>query len=227
MEDKTAFSELQSTLKSTSLDVLTDISELALPELIETIITNNSVITNIPILSWFITGVKTVSIISAAFSAKKFIEFIKPIKDDSFFTSIEAKELLEEICGSEKKLSFVIEQTFYSLDKYDAEIKAKWLSKLFIETFKNKTFTLKEYETLVFVIGNLNPITCKDTLEIFYESAKNKNNEELDLQRANTDYSSLAMSGLLRLPSGSSALDNIGGAHINELGLRFYENIFL
>ena len=40
-------------------------------------------------------------------------------------------------------LDFVMEQTLFSLDKYETEIKAKWLAKLFVTTFKEKIFREK------------------------------------------------------------------------------------
>ena len=58
------------------------------------------------------------------------------------------REKLEEICGSKKKLDFVIEQTLFSLDKYDAEIKARWLAKMFVATFKDKKFSVDEYNAI-------------------------------------------------------------------------------
>ena len=225
MEDNTAFSELQKSLKSNAIDVFSDISQLGLSELIKWVSSEETLLSDIPVLKWFISGINTVSAISTVFAVKKYYAFRKPLKDEKFFNSESAHKQIEEICGSKKKLNFVMEQTLFSLDKFDAEIKAKWLSKLFVKTFKEKVFTIEEYTNLLFCIGNLNSANCKETLEVFYNAYKNKDDEQIQLARANKDYSSLSMSGLIRLPSGATAFDNIGGAYINELGIRFYENV--
>ena len=225
MEDNTAFSELQKSLKSNAIDVFSDISQLGLSELIKWVSSEETLLSDIPVLKWFISGINTVSAIYTVFAVKKYYAFIKPLKDEKFFNSESAHKQIEEICGSKKKLNFVMEQTLFSLDKFDAEIKAKWLSKLFVKTFKEKVFTIEEYTNLLFCIGNLNSANCKETLEVFYNAYKNKDDEQIQLARANKDYSSLSMSGLIRLPSGATAFDNIGGAYINELGIRFYENV--
>lgn len=225
MEDNTVYSELQKSLKSTAIDIFGDVSQLGLSELIQWVTSEETVLSDIPVLKWFISGINTVSSISAVFAVKKYYAFIKPIKDEKFFNSESAHKQIEEICGSKKKLNFVMEQTLFSLDKFEAEIKAKWLSILFIKTFKEKVFTIEEYTNLLFCIGNLNSANCKETLEVFYNAYKNKDDEQIQLARANKDYSSLSMSGLIRLPSGATAFDNIGGAYINELGIRFYENV--
>lgn len=225
MEDNTVYSELQKSLKSTAIDIFGDVSQLGLSELIQWVTSEETLLSDIPVLKWFISGINTVSAISTVFAVKKYYAFIKPLKDEKFFNSESAHKQIEEICGSKKKLNFVMEQTLFSLDKFDAEIKAKWLSKLFVKTFKEKVFTIEEYTNLLFCIGNLNSANCKETLEVFYNAYKNKDDEQIQLARANKDYSSLSMSGLIRLPSGATAFDNIGGAYINELGIRFYENV--
>ena len=129
-------------------------------------------------------------------------------------------------------LDFVMEQTLFSLDKYETEIKAKWLAKLFVTTFKEKIFTVDEYNAMQFSIGSLNPITSISTLKVYYQckdnSRKKENfDKELELKRVNTDFSPLALSGFLHLPSGGTFCDNPGGAFINDLGIRFYENVIL
>ena len=40
------------------------------------------------------------------------------------------------------------------------------------------------------------------------------------------DFSSLSMTGFLRLPKGGAFAGDLGGAWINELGIKFYEEIY-
>ena len=182
MEDNTAFSELQKSLKSNAIDVFSDISQLGLSELIKWVSSEETLLSDIPVLKWFISGINTVSAISTVFAVKKYYAFIKPLKDEKFFNSESAHKQIEEICGSKKKLNFVMEQTLFSLDKFDAEIKAKWLSKLFVKTFKEKVFTIEEYTNLLFCIGNLNSANCKETLEVFYNAYKNLQPQQIIIQ---------------------------------------------
>lgn len=122
MEDNTVYSELQKSLKSTAIDIFGDVSQLGLSELIQWVTSEETVLSDIPVLKWFISGINTVSSISAVFAVKKYYAFIKPIKDEKFFNSESAHKQIEEICGSKKKMNFVMEQTLFSLDKFEAEI---------------------------------------------------------------------------------------------------------
>ena len=179
-----------------------------------------------------ISGIKIASNISTILAIRKFNAFIIPIKNSGIFDKEDYKERIEEICGTKKMLDFVMEQTLFSLDKYETEIKAKWLAKLFVTTFKEKIFTVDEYNAMQFSIGSLNPITSISTLKVYYQckdnSRKKENfDKELELKRINTDFSPLALSGFLHLPNGGTFCDNPGGAFINDLGIRFYENVIL
>ena len=191
-----------------------------------------SLLGDIPVLKWMISGVRIASDISTILSIRKFNAFIVPIKDSGIFLEKIYKEKLEEICGSKKNLEFIMEQTLFSLDKYETEIKAAWLAKLFVTTFKEKIFTVDEYNAMQFSIGSLNPITSISTLKVYYQckdnSRKKENfDKELELKRVNTDFSPLALFGFLHLPSGGTFCGNVGGAFINDLGIRFYENVIL
>jgi hypothetical protein len=55
---------------------------------------------------------------------------------------------LEKIFSDKKLLSKIVDQTIISLDRYQTTQKAKMLGILFVETFKKKNFTVKEYDTL-------------------------------------------------------------------------------
>lgn len=231
-EDYDSTTELIEAVNSNLLETIEDLSQLNLKSAMLALTKNESILADVPLLKWMISGVQIVSKISVIYSIRKFYAFITPIKDSAIFESKNYKEKLEEICGSKRKLNFVIEQTLFSLDKYDSEIKAKWLAKMFVATFKEKKFSVDEYNAIQFSINFLNPVTSISALEIYYGckdiSYKDGNyDKELDLKRANADFSSLVLSGFLHLPKGAAVWGSTGGASINDLGIRFYENIIL
>lgn len=230
--DYSATNELIEAVNSNLLETVIDLSQIDLKAAVLALTGKESILTDIPILKWMISGIKIASNISTILAIRKFNAFIIPIKNSGIFDKEEYKERIEEICGTKKMLDFVMEQTLFSLDKYETEIKAKWLAKLFVATFKEKKFTVDEYNAIQFSIGSLNPITSISTLEVYYQckdnSRKKENfDKELELKRLNTDFSPLALSGFLHLPSGGTFCGNSGGAFINDLGIKFYENVII
>lgn len=230
--DYSATNELIEAVNSNLLETVIDLSQIDLKAAVLALTGKESILTDIPILKWMISGIKIASNISTILAIRKFNAFIIPIKNSGIFDKEDYKERIEEICGTKKMLDFVMEQTLFSLDKYETEIKAKWLAKLFVTTFKEKIFTVDEYNAMQFSIGSLNPITSISTLKVYYQckdnSRKKENfDKELELKRVNTDFSPLALSGFLHLPSGGTFCGNVGGAFINDLGIRFYENVIL
>lgn len=230
--DYSATNELMEAVNSNLLETVIDLSQIDLKAAVLALTGKESILTDIPILKWMISGIKIASNISTILAIRKFNAFIIPIKNSGIFDKEDYKERIEEICGTKKMLDFVMEQTLFSLDKYETEIKAKWLAKLFVTTFKEKIFTVDEYNAMQFSIGTLNPITSISTLKVYYQckdnSRKKENfDKELELKRVNTDFSPLALSGFLHLPSGGTFCDNPGGAFINDLGIQFYENVIL
>lgn len=230
--DYSATNELIEAVNSNLLETVIDLSQIDLKAAVLALTGKESILTDIPILKWMISGIKIASNISTILAIRKFNAFIIPIKNSGIFDKEDYKERIEEICGTKKMLDFVMEQTLFSLDKYETEIKAKWLAKLFVTTFKEKIFTVDEYNAMQFSIGSLNPITSISTLKVYYQckdnSRKKENfDKELELKRVNSDFSPLVLSGFLHLPSGGTFCDNPGGAFINDLGIRFYENVIL
>ena len=225
-----ATTELIEAVNHNLLETVVDLSQIDLKAAVLALSEKELILAEIPILKWMFSGIKTISSISKILSIRKFNAFIIPIKNSGIFSDNNYKEKLEEICGSKKKLNFVIEQTLFSLDKYETEIKAKWLARLFIATFKESKFSVDEYNAIQFSIASLNPITSISTLEIYYEYFKKKQevaniDKELEQKRVNTDYSPLVLSGFIRLPIGGAYVGSVGGAYINDLGIRFYENV--
>lgn len=224
--------ELIEAINSEFIGTVEDLSQIDIKAAVLALTEKESILTEIPVLKWMISGIRIASNVSTILAVRKFHAFIMPIKDSGIFDTKDYKEKLEEICGSKKKLNFVIEQALFSLDKYETEIKARWLAKLFIATFKDKKFTVDEYNALQFSMNSLNPITSIETLEFYYKYEKKKRDigiidDRIEQKRINTDYSPLVLSGFIHLPIGGAYLDSVGGAFINELGIRFYENVIL
>lgn len=227
-----ATTELIEAVNHNLLETVVDLSQIDLKAAVLALSEKELILAEIPILKWMFSGIKTISSISKILSIRKFNAFIIPIKNSGIFSDKNYKEKLEEICGSKKKLNFVIEQTLFSLDKYETEIKAKWLARLFIATFKERKFSVDEYNAIQFSISSLNPITSIPTLEIFYTHYKQKKetgieDKSLEEKRLKADFSSLALSGFIKLPIGGAYLGSVGGAFINELGIKFYENVII
>ena len=106
------------------------------------------------------------------------------------------------------------------------------LGKLFVETFKNGRFTVNEYNSLMFSIELINPFEGFFRLREFYEYKQRMDNAGNDSEKrsiwtegAKLDYQPLAYSGLLNLPYGGAYAGNLGGAYINERGIKFYEYV--
>ncbi|MDT9702956.1 hypothetical protein, partial [Streptomyces sp. P17] len=76
----------------------------------------------------------------------------------------------------------------------------------------------------------IHPFEGLDTLKEFYEyklrmdgAVTDEEKREIWREGAKIDFQSLAMSGLIKLPSGGSRVGDLGGAYINEKGVKFYE----
>jgi hypothetical protein len=220
---------LKSSLLSSVKEVFTDIAEMGLDELIEKIAKEQNLLKEIPIIKWLVVGNDIRTIIQSAFFIKKYFVFLGPINESMADDLIDDNRLIE-IFSDKKLYSKIIEQIIISLDRYQTIQKAKMLSILFVETFKNSNFTIKEYNTLIFSIENIHPSLGIECIKSFYDY-KNEMNREVDkekkekiwLENSSLDYSPLATSGLLKLPIGAAIIGHLGGAFINELGYKFYE----
>jgi hypothetical protein len=209
-------------------ELFTDIAELSLDEIIERILKEQKLLQNIPIIKWLLIGNNIRNIIQTAFFFQKYSNFIGPIKESMEEEIMNNK--LKEIFTDEKVSSKIIDQTIISLDKYQTAIKAKMLGTLFVETFKKNNFTREEYNTLLFSIEYIHPYTGIKCLKSFYDYKIMMNKEEdqeakekIWMENSSLDYSPLANTGLLTLPSGGMYTGSYGGAFINTLGNNFYQ----
>ena len=220
---------IRNSLTSPIKEIFSDITEMGLEEIIKKITENHDVLKYLPIVKWLLIANDIRSIFQSAFFLQKYANFIGPINElmiDDFSNYYK----LEKIFSDPKVYSKIIDQTIISLDRYQTIQKAKILGTLFVETFKNNNFTIKEYNTLIFSIENIHPFIGFDFLKSFYDNKceLNKTNDEekkdeILTKNSNLDYSPLATTGLLILPKGGMYIGSYGGAIISELGYKFYE----
>jgi len=210
--------------------VLTDLGEMGLQELVGVIAGDTGVLQKIPVVSWVITGGNAYSALQTAFFIRKYARFIGRIRnasDDGW----DPKEV-EELFGSAKNYRKLIEQTMISLDRYRTELKATFLGELFVQTFRHRLFSIDEYNSLIFSIELIHPHTGLRVLKEFYDcrvameaAPSHDERQEIWERSSKIDFSPLVHTGMLTLPTGASVVGNLGGAHLNDLGRRFYQYV--
>ena len=106
---------------------------------------------------------------------------------------------------------------------YNYYVNGERLEKVFPAKIPSNAKNIEFY----YVPGILQSGTSYSLYYIDDSMTKENFDKELELKRINTDFSPLALSGFLHLPNGGTFCDNPGGAFINDLGIRFYENVIL
>ncbi len=107
------------------------------------------------------------------------------------------------------------------------------LVQLFRKTFIENIFSHNEYNKIMYSIELMHPYDGLECLESFYKLkneytyASDKNDKrEIWIRMSGLYFSSLSITGFLRLPKGGAFAGNLGGAWINELGTKFYEEVY-
>jgi hypothetical protein len=220
---------ITSALSSPIKEVFTDLAQIGIDEVIEKFSKELGFLKDIPVIRWLLIGNDIRSIIQSAFFLQKFSSFIGPI-NETMKDNLLDDTRLTEIFSDKKTYSKIVDQIIISLDRYQTTQKAKMLSLLFIETFKKNNFTIQEYNTLIFSIENIHPHTGIECLKSFYDyeneysaTEDKEAKDEIWMKNSSIDYSPLANTGLLILPSGGMYTGSYGGAYINTLGHKFYE----
>ncbi|MBO0216160.1 hypothetical protein J0676_21910 [Vibrio sp. Vb2880] len=205
-----------------------DISEMSLDNVLETVAKDQELLREIPIIKWVCTSISVKNSIQSAAFMKKFSSFIGQVNLESFTEKDVA--LLGDAVDVSSVTDEIIENTMVYIDRYHNEMKAKLLGRLFIETFKFNRFTAREYNSLLFSIEQIHPFEGLETLKEFYDyktrmdaASSEEERRSVCAEGAKIDFQSLAMSGLLRLPSGGAYTGDLGGAFINDKGVKFYE----
>ncbi|WP_019276364.1 hypothetical protein [Vibrio coralliilyticus] len=214
-------------LKDETKELITDLSEMGLDKAIETVSIESKWLQDLPIVKWLFIANDAKTSLQTVFFVKKYASFIGQVKDIA-----EPNELVNELLEDEKEVDQLIDHSMLYLDRYHTELKAKLLGELFIQTFKFKKFSVSEYNDLMFGIGEIHPYQGMGLLKRFYEYHQETQNIESPEQFRDVNtrgsaipFYSIANTGLLHLPNGGSRMDDLGGAMLNELGVRFYENV--
>jgi len=222
---------LNESLKEPAKEFFIDVSELALDGLLKKISDNTELLKDIPGIKWLFIGKEAYSVFQSAHFIKKWSNFIGQINAEKIGLPTQ-KELIKNL--SKQDSERIIENTVLYLDRYQNGIKAKLLGELFHQTFSLNIFTPDEYNSLMFSVELLHPFTGIKCLKEFYEYRQSMEKETDKNKRgdiwsrgAQLDYSALSTSGLLRLPTGASTMGNLGGAYINDIGVKFYEKVVL
>jgi len=205
MENNDKYDIIKSSLLGSIKEILTDIADMSLDQLIETIKKEPNLLKDIPIIRWLLIGNDVRTIIQSAFFIKKYANFIGPI-NEAMKDDFENDAKLVNIFSNKKIFTEIIDQTIISLDRYQTIQKARILSLLFVETFKNNKFSIEEYNTLIFSIEFIHPSIGVKCLKSFYdyknEMSKEEDKEKKDdiwMKNSSLDYSPLANTGLLMI----------------------------
>ncbi|EGR1126302.1 hypothetical protein EFU41_18640 [Vibrio cholerae] len=228
MSNKKRNSLISMSASSGMKELWSDISEMSLDKVLEYVAKDQDLLREIPIIKWISTSIGIKNSIQSAAFIKKYSNFIGQIHLGSFNETDLA--LLGYAVDVPAVTDEIVENTMIYLDRYHNALKAKLLGKLFVETFKHHQFSVREYNYLLFSIEQVHPFEGLDTLKEFYEyklrmdgAVTDEEKREIWREGAKIDFQSLAMSGLLKLPSGGSRVGDLGGAYINEKGVKFYE----
>lgn len=218
-------------IKKSTGELIKDVAELGIDEIIDRIEKDATIFKNLPVIKWAFLVHEVTNKVHLSFFLKKYALFIGPIQkeiSDDFWDD----EKIEELMRSKKKFTKLIEETVVALDRYQAVNKAKILGILFVKTFKEKIFTIDEYNTLIFSIELMHPHLGIECLKQFYfyrlrmEKATNKKEEEkIWLEGSKLDFSPLTTTCFLRLPSGGAYVGDMGGAYLNDFGQKFYVEV--
>lgn len=212
-------------------EFIADAAELGIDKIIEYIDKDTTIIKNLAIIKWGFLVHEVTNKIHLSFFLKKYALFIGPIKKeipDSFWDD----EKINDLIGSKKKFITLIEETVVALDRYQAINKARILGILFVKTFKEKIFTIDEYNTLIFSIELMHPYRGVECLKQFYmyklrmdTTTDKKHKDKTWLEGSKLDFSPLSSTCLLQLPRGGAYTGDLGGAYLNDLGQKFYKEV--
>lgn len=230
MQNDKGTNPIGQSLKRQMKDFWADIAEMQLDKIINFAIKDSGPLKDLPILKGIFAVSDMHSAIQSAAFLRKYANFIGQVSLGEL-NEDDAKKL-DAVLSSPDEIDKVIENTIIYIDRYHNEVKAKLLGKLFLETFKYHKFSVNEYNSLMFSIEQVHPVEGWSRLEDFYnyklrldDSTSERDTQDIWSEGARLDFQPLLMSGLLRLPSGGSYTGDLGGAFINDKGIKFYEYV--
>lgn len=205
-----------------------DISEMSIDKTLEFLAKEQELLREIPIIKWVSSSINIKNSIQSAAFIRKYSVFIGQIYIEELGES--EINLLDNAVDIPEVTDKIVDNTILFLDRYHNDFKAKLLGRLFVETFKFNRFSVREYNCLLFSIEQIHPFEGLEKLKEFYnykimmdEAMTDEEKRKIWSDGAQIDFQPLATSGLLKLPSGGSYVGDLGGAFINEIGIKFYE----
>ena len=212
-------------------DLAKDFAEIGIDEVISLLSEDSDLLGKMPFIKWAVALNTFRSSIQMASFIKKYIAFIGPIQE-ACPSEVDRQKLFEGLRKDNKLVEKITEQTLIAIDRYQTELKAALLGQLFKKTFFEKIFSQSEYNKIIYSIELMHPHDGLEYLEKFYDFrfeyiASNENDKTPVLMKmSGLDFSSLSSSGFLNLPKGGAYSGSLGGAVINELGIKFYEEVY-
>jgi hypothetical protein len=161
---------------------------------------------------------------------RKFAAFLSPLQSSP--PSDEMKCLFEgELRNDPKKAQKLIEQIVITIDRYQTELKSAHLGRVLVALIEQR-ISHEEYNFFVYAIEQIHPAGGFGLLGEFYDFhlKEQMTQDEDELQSLATEkcklnYSLLSGTGLLDLPSGAMLFGARGGARLNNLGVKYCEEI--
>ena len=221
---------INQSLTQVNRDILSDIAEISLDTTMKKFAADQELLRDLPVIKWLVAANSVLNSVHNAHFLKKYASFIGQVSSEHI--TKEDMLLLNEDMLSADVIEKITENTLVYIDRYHDELKAKLLGQLFVETFVNYKFSVDEYNSLMFSIDSIHPFEGIPRLKAFYQykvqmdaALCEEDKRKSWGQMALLGYQPLVMSGLLNLPMGGSYVGSLGGASINELGFKFYEQV--
>ncbi|MFB2734403.1 hypothetical protein [Shewanella mangrovisoli] len=221
---------INQSLTQVNRDILSDIAEISLDTTMKKFAADQELLRDLPVIKWLVAANSVWNSVHNAHFLKKYASFIGQVSAEHI--TKENMLLLNEDVLSADVIEKVTENTLVYIERYHDELKAKLLGQLFVETFVNNKFSVDEYNSLMFSIDSIHPFEGVSRLKAFYqfqvqvnEALNDEDKEVIWGQQALLGYQPLVMSGLINLPMGGAYFGDFGGASINELGFKFYEQV--
>lgn len=217
-------------LTQVNKDILSDIAEISLDTTMKKFAADQELLRDLPVIKWLVAANSVWNSVHNAHFLKKYASFIGQVSAEHI-TKEDVLLLNEDVLFADV-IEKITENTLVYIDRYHDELKAKLLGQLFVETFVNYKFSVDEYNSLMFSIDSIHPFEGIPRLKAFYQykvqmdaALGEEDKRKIWGQMALLGYQPLVMSGLLNLPMGGSYVGSLGGASINELGFKFYEQV--
>jgi hypothetical protein len=220
-ESNKAFSEML----STSGQVIKDLTEVGIDNFM-----NEGLAKDIPVLNIAHGVYKFFSGFQYYFFIKKYKAFLQPLQSGNIIE--EQKEMF--LAKHESDPDFIrnlIEQLIITIDRHQTEQKSIYLGQILISFVKGE-ITFEEYNYFLYSLDSIHSYVGFERLNDFYVYYNTiKDIEDIQMRRtiwqvnSKIDFSPLSGSGLLNLPTGGMIMGDLGGASLNEMGVKFCKYI--